>query len=79
MPRVRLTPGSDESGRQTAPQVGLEREDDFGLRAIAFEHHRKRLLDVRQRGFDNLRLDAACQRLLAHVPEPVGKGRAGVG
>ena len=79
MPRVRLAPGVDESGGEAAAQIGFEREDDLGLRAIAFEHHRKRLLDVRQCRIEDLRLDAARQRLLANIDEPVGKRGTGLG
>ena len=62
--------------RQHARDVRLEREDRFGLRAIALEDDRQRLVDVgRAPASTTLLADAARERFGADAGEPFGKRR----
>jgi hypothetical protein len=71
----RLPAREDPFRREDASDVLLEREDRFGLCAVAFQDDRLRLGDVGERLVDHLFFHAARNRLRAHGGEPFGKRR----
>ena len=61
----------DDRRRQAAGDVLFERQHELGLRPIALDHDRQRLVDAAERAIDDLLADAARQRLGADAVEPV--------
>ena len=68
--RESLPSGLDQLRREAARQIFLEREHRLRLRPIAFEDDRQRLLNVVERGVDDVLADASRERLPANAGEP---------
>ena len=71
MADVHLARGADERPREPPRHVLIDRQDDFGLRAIALDHRRARLEAV-QRAIDGRLAHAARERIRA---EPLDERR----
>jgi hypothetical protein len=71
--REHLLARRDDGAGQAPADVGLERQDALSLTAIAIQHDRQRFLDLAERLIDDLRPDAAIERLGAYGSQPLGK------
>src|SRR4051812_6595175 len=70
-----LARGGPRLRRQRARNVFLEGENRFGLRSIALDDGRHRLLDGRERLVHDLGADAARQRVGSYARQPVRERR----
>jgi hypothetical protein len=68
-----LLSGSNSGPRQLPADVRLERQYGLGLRAVAFEDDRQRLLNAGERLLEDLFSDAPGERLGPHLLEPLGE------